>query len=346
MIGDVLTSSIMFEAIKSKYPNYELHYLINTHTIPVVENNPFIDEFVLFTPKAEKEKAELFRLIRKIRSSKYDVIIDVYSKLSSNLIVLGSKAKMKISYRKSSTKFLYTHTFKNIQVSEQSSGLALADRLQLLAPLGIESTKPYRPKIYLTEGERTEALELLKAHQIDLEKKVFMISVLGSGPSKTYPFEYMAEVLNQIHEINPESQILFNYIPNQREDALKIYEQCQPEVQKNINLALFGKSLRSFLALTSYCDALIGNEGGAVNMAKALNIRTFTIFSPWIRKESWNLFEDDIKHISVHLKDYRPIIYNHIEHPKELKSQAISLYKEFKPKLFSAELTSFLKKLD
>ena len=41
MIGDVLTSSILFEVLE-KFPNSL--FLINSHTIPVVKNNPFIDK--------------------------------------------------------------------------------------------------------------------------------------------------------------------------------------------------------------------------------------------------------------------------------------------------------------
>jgi len=33
MIGDVLTSSVLFEAIKLKHPSAELHYLVNSHTM-------------------------------------------------------------------------------------------------------------------------------------------------------------------------------------------------------------------------------------------------------------------------------------------------------------------------
>ena len=98
MIGDVLTSSILFEALREKYPDAELHYLINTHTFPVVENNPFIDEFIFFTPEAESSKRELIRLAKSVKKTGYDIIIDVYSKLSSNIITLFSGAKIKISY--------------------------------------------------------------------------------------------------------------------------------------------------------------------------------------------------------------------------------------------------------
>ena len=49
MIGDVLATSVLFEALKHHYPQAELHYVINSHTYPVVEQNPNIDKFQFFT---------------------------------------------------------------------------------------------------------------------------------------------------------------------------------------------------------------------------------------------------------------------------------------------------------
>ena len=91
--------------------------------------------------------------------------------------------------------------------------------------------------------------------------------------------------------------------------AKTVYNFCRKETQQYIHFEVFGKSLREFLAITYHCNALIGNEGGAINMAKALNIPTFTIFSPWIIKEAWNMFEDDKTHVSIHLKDVKPELY-------------------------------------
>jgi heptosyltransferase-2 len=59
MIGDVLTSSILFKVIKDENPQAELHYLINSHTFPVVENNPYIYYFIFFTKEAESIKKQL-----------------------------------------------------------------------------------------------------------------------------------------------------------------------------------------------------------------------------------------------------------------------------------------------
>ena len=113
------------------------------------------------------------------------------------------------------------------------------------------------------------------------------------------------------------------------------------ETQKKINLKVTGKSIREFLALTHYCNALIGNEGGAVNMAKALNVPTFTIFSTWINKNSWNSFENGTTNVSVHLMDFKPELYQG-KSAKNMKNKALILYQEFGPELFLESLDQYI----
>ena len=339
MIGDVLTSSILFEAIKEKYPTAELHYLINSHTLPVVQNNPFIDKFILYTPEIEKSYLKLWYFIASIRKNKYDAIIDVYSKLSSNLMSLFSNAPIKISYYKKQSLFVYNHNIKRKKHKTADQGLEITNRLLLLKPLGIVKNS-IKPKIYLTHQEISDSKTYLQHHTINFETPLFMISVLGSSNSKTYPLHYMAKVIDTIVK-DTKGQILFNYIPSQSTEAKKVYDLCDIKTQKHIFFNVFGENLREFLAITKHCDALIGNEGGAINMAKALDIPTFSIFSPWINKVGWNMFEDGKKHVSAHLKDYKPELYEKPE--KSLKGESTILYEAFKPELFLDGLKHFLK---
>lgn len=340
MIGDVLASSILFEALRHKSPKAQLYYLINEHTYPVVQNNPFIDHFIFYTPEIEKSKINLLKFALSIRKEKFDVVIDAYSKLSSNLITVLSSAKTKISKFKHYTAFIYTHTIKFNNLPSTQAGLAIENRLLLLEPIDKELSKNViKPKIYLTDKERENAKKLLNKSNIDLNRPIFMISVLGSGKNKTYPLEYMAKVIDTIEE-KTNAQIIFNYIPKQIDEAKTIFNYCKKETQNHIFMDVFANDLRDFLALTSYCNALIGNEGGAVNMAKALSIPTFSIFSPWIDKKTWNIFENEFN-VAVHLKDFKPEIYKNKEE-KNLKKEALSLYKEFNPSYFSEVLKQFL----
>ncbi|WAC01880.1 glycosyltransferase family 9 protein [Lacinutrix neustonica] len=178
MIGDVLTSSILFEALRAKYPNATLYFLINSHTYPVVENHPFIDEYILYTKQIEASKIKFIRFVKQIRAVNYDAIIDVYGSTTTALICLFGKSKMKVAYHKNYTAFVYSHTIKRLKKPLHNSSLAIENRLKLLEPLGVEF-KPYTPKIYLTEQEITNAKQFLSDANINLNADLFMIGVTG-----------------------------------------------------------------------------------------------------------------------------------------------------------------------
>jgi len=339
MIGDVLTTSALFEVLKKELPSSELHYVINSNTEAVVTNNPTIDRLLIFTPEMEKSKARFFSFLKSVKNEKYDVVIDVYGKLGSNLICKFSRAKKRIGYYKNYTSFVYTHNIKRLKKPEHQASLAIENRMKLLESLNIEFQN-IQPKIYLTKDEISDAQMTLKENEIDLKKPLYMISVLGSNPKKTYTPQYMAKLLDKMVIEQPEAQILFNYIPNQSKEAQEIFDACSTITQKQIYFSLYGKNLREFLALTSQCHALIGNEGGAVNMAKALGIPTFIIFSPSLNKANWFGETENDQNVAVHLSDYIP--YESSDKEKA-KRDPTSYYLKFKPTFIEPKLISFLR---
>ena len=96
-IGDVLTSTILSNNLKQKYPNAQVDYMCYANCVDVLKNNPNIDNIIVLEEKVRKNYLSLFQFIFKIRSTKYDAVIDAYSKLETNLITLFSGAKYKIS---------------------------------------------------------------------------------------------------------------------------------------------------------------------------------------------------------------------------------------------------------
>ena len=334
MIGDVLITSVIFEELKQKFPAAELHFIVNKNTIPVLENNPFIDKVIILDPNIEKGIFGFVKQMNRIRNEKYDIVIDSYSKLKTALFCKFSGAKKTISFHKWYSRFFYTDTIIRTKHSISTATKAVEHRLQLLKPLGIDF-QVIKPKLYLQNSEIENAIELLNRNNIDLNRPIIMISAIGSSEAKTYPLQYMAQVIDEIAE-NKKVQILFNYIPNQKGIALELYNLCKLETKEKIFFDVYAKSLREFMGLTSQCAALIGNEGGAINMAKALDIPTFTIFSPFILKNDWNMFENETTNISVHLSDYYPNL--------ELKNSKndTGIYELLKPELFNNLLLLFL----
>lgn len=339
MIGDVLLSSILCNTLKKAYPEARIDYLVHENTIPVLENNPNIDQIIRFTEEHKNSKKAFFKLGKKLRAEKYDLLIDAYSKLESWFLSSMSGAKKKISYKKIGRNFIYDINVPYTNSPKTNLGLAIERRLSLLEPLKIESFYEPIPKLFLTEEEIQTAQNTFTDFGVDSSKKTVMMSIIGSEEKKTYPLSYMAELVNFIGE-NYDVNILFNYFPKQIEQAKKIFNSCSEKTKNKIYFDLLGQDLRSFIGIMHQCDAIIGNDGGAINMAKALNKPSFIVFSPWIEKKMWATFEDGINHCSVHLNDFEPQLFTH-KTEKILKKESESLYQSFNPKLILPQLKEF-----
>lgn len=315
LLGDVLICSVVFELLKKKYPNAELHYLIDKKFEPIIKNHQFIDKIIYFNG--------FWDTLKKIRTEKYNIIIDTYSKIETALFCRFSSAETS-GYYKKYTSFLYTYPIKRSKVPQNPLlTSAIEHRIELLSPFDIEKQLQF-PKIYLTEQEKKEAENLIKQYTTE-EKPLIMLSLFGSSDEKSYPIEYFGEILNTIKE-NSSAKILCNYLPTQKQKFEEWYNNLPSDLQEIIVKNFDTTNLRQYIAVVSQCKALIGNEGGSTNTSKALNIPTFSIFAPFISKTSWNWNDDEIKNTSVHPSDYNLLDYQ-----------------GFTPSLFKDKLINFLK---
>jgi len=342
MIGDVLVGSILPETLAGVYPDAQVDYLIYENTWPVIQENARKYRALLFTEKQRKSRVEFLRFARKIRDERYDVIIDAYSKLESWMIVAISGAKRKVSFKKGWTDFLYTDLVIRHKTPVSPLGLAIEHRLKLLEPLEIpEDAYVTTPHIQLSMQEEQQALAVLEYHQLDRDVPTVVVNILASAASKTYPARYMAQIVDHLarHEI----QILFNYMSKQAGQAEEIFKLCQPETQDKVYLNVLNVEMRGFLAVMKQCAFIIGNDGGAMNMAKALGKPSFIIFSPWIDKQVWATFEDGVNHVAVHLKDFYPQLFAG-KSQNILRKHAQDLYVRFTPDLFLQQVDDFCKR--
>ncbi|MFL9831043.1 glycosyltransferase family 9 protein [Flavobacterium sp. ARAG 55.4] len=344
MIGDVLISSIICNNLRKAYPNAQIDYLVNSFTVPVIINNKSISNIIQFSDKYRKNKLSFFKFILEIRKEKYDIVIDAYGKLESCLITYFSGAPQRIGYREKDKFFAYNKKVAHPDKKETYQGLAIERRLNLFSFLMQGQEIDSYPHLFLTPHEIAEGALFFENHNINIAStKIIMISAFGSEENKTYPIPYLIELLNAIAAHHPHSVILLNYLPSQKNKIEDIVSQCNAEAKKNINLDLIGNDLRSLVKILYHCTILIGNDGGAVNIAKALNKPTFTLFSPWIDKDSWSIFEDGIFHKAVHLKDFQPEIFTKFSR-KQLKKEYQQFYQKLKPVLFQDEMILFINK--
>ena len=337
-IGDVLIASLIAANIKKKIPNSRVDYFVYDYAASVIINNPNIDKIISVSEKELKKIPILIKMTWEIRKENYDIIFDPYSKFQSKFISLFSKAAVRVGYQKKGKTSIFnfhTHKVHPLEKKTLPCGKSIQERVHLVDSLFTLENPIYTPKLYLTEIEKKYSK--ISAYS----KPMLMFGVLGSTPQKSMPYPYIVTLINYVTS-NFEVNVMFNYAPNQKAEASKIYEACKHK--KAIIFDVYESNIRGFISLMNQCKLLIANEGGSVHIAKALDKPTFTIFSPYVLKSDWASFEDGELHTSVHLLDEKPNLFSvSREERKKIEKDPTVLYNQLTPKIILKKLIPFLK---
>ena len=343
MIGDVLLSTLICKNLKIWDPKIKIDFVANNHTLGVLENNPYVDNIIVFKDTYKDDKFGLIKFIKNFQNKRYDYIIDAYGKLESILITIFTPAKTKIGYSKFYTDWIYNKPIKRIKSSNQKLQLSILHRLQLLEPILGDRINSTDFEIHLTQNEEKEIAKKFYS-TLGGNKNPIMIAAMGSEKNKTYPIEYLAPLIELAFETTNAPMIL-NYMPNQKSEINRLVMMLKPKTKKAIQNSLTPNSLRDYVVTVSQCQAVIGNEGGAINIAKGLSKPTFAIFSPIIDPNGWHT-EVKNKTTGVHILDYFPKIIDFKNKNNLRKNDHIkTLYLKLEPKLFKQKWISFLKEL-
>lgn len=340
MVGDVLTSTVICQALKELYPGCHVSYVANESTLAVLEHNPHIDRLHIVKKEADRNMIRFIAFLAELSKERFDAVLDAYGKLQSNLMALVVSSPKKVAYHKWYSSFLYHVNLRPIRDQRTDIATAIRARLKLLEPLTEEKNIPVvYPALYLDPRERDEAQSRLSDSGLDMKKPILMVTALGSSAFKTYPLDYLALLLDRLIGDCPDLQIVYNYLPRQRDEVDQLYNLCASETRNRTFPGFYADSLRAFIATVSCCTAVMGNEGGGINIAKALSVPSFCIFNPSITKKAWHS-DARPEQWGVHLRDFHPELFRD-RNLRAVKKENQEYYRLFTPNLFSGLLRDF-----
>lgn len=105
-IGDAILASSVLEKLHNSYPQSKISLLVRKGNESLYQEHPFLHELLIWNKKEGKYKS-LFRLLKKIRKSKYDTVINLHRYASSGFLTAFSKASYTAGYDKNPFSFLF-----------------------------------------------------------------------------------------------------------------------------------------------------------------------------------------------------------------------------------------------
>ena len=92
-IGDIILTTPVLEALKAKFPDVKLDFLVMDKFKDAISGNKNIDNLIIFKKEKYKGIAGIIRFSKELKAKEYDLIIDLHSKIRSILIskIIGKK---------------------------------------------------------------------------------------------------------------------------------------------------------------------------------------------------------------------------------------------------------------
>ncbi|MDU1906472.1 MAG: glycosyltransferase family 9 protein [Dysgonomonas sp.] len=304
-VGDATLSVALCTSLRKSFPHAEIHYVLNENIAPLFSGHPDIDKIITFS---DYDMAKITRYVKKVKTivseEKYDIIIDTRATIKTLFFsVFSLNTPYRIGRKKE-----YNLFFHNFRVDNYPDGIRdnLTLTLELLNPLTkhFEIIKDSNFKLNSSETEKQSYKEYLQSKGLDLEKPIIVCAVTARKEGKVWPKDKMGNVLNRVIQKYPTAQLIFNYGGEREKNAaISLYEYMgKPE---SIFIDIEAKSLIEFKALLSFSDFFFGNEGGPRHIAQALNVPTFAIYPPCVKKAGW-LPNPSPTNLGIELHDINP----------------------------------------
>lgn len=277
-IGDVILATGVLESLHSAYPTMKIDFLVRRGNEALVKDHPFINETLVWDKKVSKYSS-LIKLITRVRSNNYDVVINLQRFSSSALITGFSGAKEKYGFDKNPLSFLFTKAFPHDIGKKGQEYLHETERnFGVLRELkGVEYSKP---KVYPSKADAQ------KVETFTTDRFV-TISPASVWETKKFPIEKWIEL---IHRLNCRVVLLGG--PSDRELCKQIADKCHNRV---VQVLAGDLTLLQSAALMSKADMNYTNDSGPLHLASAMNAPTTAVFCSTIPEFGFGPLSDNSK---------------------------------------------------
>lgn len=288
-LGDVILTTPALELLHRRFPDAEVHLFTEKKCIPLLENNPHVHKVWGVDKKKLTPFTRELAWYWQVARTGYDLVVDFQQLPRCRWVVGFSGATVRLSYTPPwYTRPLYTHW------ADPQDGYAAMCKASVLAPLGIVWCGE-KPRLYLTEAERTAASTLLTSLGLLPGQILISLDPTHRQETRRWGLSQYAELIGRLHAVRPELRFLPLWGPGE-EDDIRHLTAAVP--QNSLLLPQRMLSLREMAACIAAANLHIGNCSAPRHMAASLDTPSLVIRGS--TSDAWT-FPDKSLHRTVAL---------------------------------------------
>lgn len=279
-IGDVILATALIESIFEKDSSAKIDFLVRKGNESLLTNHPKLNKVMIWDKKSNKY-ANLKKLAKEIKRTKYDVLLNLQRFGSTGFLSWRSKANQVIGFDKNPFSFCYDKKVSH----EIGMGKHEVERNhELLRTIGDYQNK--NPKLYPSQEDFQKIEHFSKS-------SYFVLAPASVWFTKQLPEEKWIELINKISN---DVKIILIGAPADRELIDKIIDKSNREDCENMAGEL---SLLQSAALMEKAKRVYVNDSAPLHLATAMNAAVTAFFCSTIPEFGFGPLSSDQKIVQI-----------------------------------------------
>ena len=291
-IGDVVFTTPAVHALRQRFPDAHLTYIVEPAAAPIVIHNPHLNQ-VIVAPRAPGVRGLLgdFALARRLRAGRYDLAIDFHGGPRASLLTWLSGAPARIGYDVMGRGWMYTQRVARPRHLRPRH--SVENQWDLLAPLGVAPPDPAAfPMEMPVDADALAAVQARLAHAgVSNDASLVVIHVSAGNPFRRWPAAHFVELVAALALGHPRRRILVTSGPSERDAAGQIIAEARARLGERADqVPSCGEfSLTELRALLDRAALYIGGDSGPLHVAATTGVPIVGLYGPTlpIRSAPW-----------------------------------------------------------
>jgi predicted lipopolysaccharide heptosyltransferase III len=290
LIGDVVFTTPALGALRRRFPDARITYLVEGAAAPVVWQHPALDEVMVVERRRGLARLVYdLRLGRRLRAARFDLVIDFHGGPRSGFLAWATGAPQRIGYDLPGRRLSYSTRvpWTRSLVPPRHSVL---NQWALLEPLGIGPADRVGDPVIMTIDPAAAARvdDRLARAGVATDARIIVLHVSAGNPFRRWPAESFAAAAAALAAADPLRRIIISSGPSEAAAAEAVAEDARHRAREAAGrIVRTGEfDLAELRALVERASLYIGGDSGPLHIAGTTTTPVVALFGPTLPERS------------------------------------------------------------
>ncbi len=293
LIGDVVFTTPAVRALRRRFPEAWIAYLVEPEAAPVVRANPHLNEVIVAPRRAGwRRLADDVALGRRLRAARFDLVVDLHGGPRSSWFAWATRAPRRIGFDVAGRGWIYTTRIHRPR--ELRARHSVENQWDLLAPLGIPPPDPRRDPTEMPGDPAADAAVFARLTAAGLRpgQTIVAIHVSAGNPFRRWPAGAFVDLIEGLVAADPTRRIAVTSGPSDAAARRRVIDAARARLGPGRAEAVADSGefdLDELRALLARASLFVGGDSGPLHLASTTPVAVVGLYGPTLpaRSRPW-----------------------------------------------------------